>query len=167
MNNLFGMEDYKRKYQTTIASGVVILIASLILFGVSIWGLVRTHTTSPDVSLAPFIAMIVVDTLVAILGIHCLRRGLIYANVKKHGYPATCKVVDKVFNHIRRGYRCRLIVLYQGESGTKYELSLPMFLEDADRAKVGDKVNCLILGEECYVDPFNIEISKVFGNIDE
>ena len=167
MNNLFGMEDYKRKYQTTIASGVVTLIASLFILVGSIWGLVYTHATSPDVSLAPFIAMIVVDTLVTILGIHTLRRGLIYENVKKHGYPATCKVVDKIFNHVRRGYRCRLIVLYQGESGTKYELSLPMFLEDADRAKVGDNVDCLILGEECYVDPFNIEISKVFGNIDE
>ena len=49
-----------------------------------------------------------------------------------------------------------MIIEYKGESGLTHKSIIPIDYEDYSSCRIGNKIECFIKGEECYIDSENI-----------
>ena len=86
-----------------------------------------------------------------------------YLKTKKvieNGKKGICIIKD--YDHFGGRYRKSyfMIVSYQGESGLKWESKLQCDFECLTKYPKGTKIECLIYGDDCYVDIHNIKVVK-------
>lgn len=96
---------------------------------------------------------------VIVLGVFTLKRGVANQKVVKTGIPSTCNVEDLRCHHFRHGgWTYQLIVSYKDENGNSQRYSTQISRYDYEDLRRGMKLECLVAGEECYIDINNIKV---------
>ena len=96
---------------------------------------------------------------VIVLGVFTLKRGVANQKVVKTGRPSTCIVEDLRSHHFRHGgWTYQLIVSYRDENGNSQRYSTQISRYDYEDLRRGMKLECLVAGEECYIDINNIKV---------
>ena len=96
---------------------------------------------------------------VIVLGVFTLKRGVANQKVVKTGRPSTCIVEDLRSHHFRHGgWTYQLIVSYRDENGNPQRYSTQISRYDYEDLRRGMKLECLVAGEECYIDINNIKV---------
>ena len=104
-----------------------------------------------------FLAMCCVPVI--ILGVITLNRGRVNQKVAKEGKPSTCVIEDLRCHHFRHGgWTYQLIVSYKDDNGNHQRYSTQISRYDYEDLKRGMKLECLVAGEECYIDINNIKV---------
>lgn len=96
---------------------------------------------------------------VIVLGVFTLKRGVANQKVIKTGRPSTCIVEDLRSHHFRHGgWTYQLVVSYRDENGNPQRYSAQISRYDYEDLRRGMKLECLVAGEECYIDINNIKV---------
>ncbi len=96
---------------------------------------------------------------VIVLGVFTLKRGVTNQKVVKTGRPSTCIVEDLRSHHFRHGgWTYQLIVSYKDDNGNPHRYSTQISRYDYEDLRRGMKLECLVAGEECYIDINNIKV---------
>ena len=96
---------------------------------------------------------------VIVLGVVTLKRGVANQKVAKTGRPSTCIVEDLRSHHFRHGgWTYQLVVSYRDENGNPQRYSTKVSRYDYEDLRRGMKLECLVAGEECYIDINHIKV---------
>ena len=94
-----------------------------------------------------------------IFGAYIVKRGAINQKVAREGRPSTCIVEDLRSHHFRHGgWTYQLIVSYKDDNGNTQKYSTQISKYDYEDLRRGMKLECLVAGEECYIDINNIKV---------
>ena len=104
-----------------------------------------------------FIAMI--DVIFLFIGIYTLVSGLSAYKLLQKGRKRESKIINIVPSPSSTFHK-EMTVTYYGESGEKYEHIVPINVSIAKNLKVGQTIECYVMGETCYVDVEHIKILK-------
>ncbi len=92
-----------------------------------------------------------------IIGVYSLKRGIINQKVVREGRPSTCIVEDLRSHRFRHGvWTYQLIVSYKDDNGGYQRYSTQIPCDRYQELKIGMTLECLVSGDECYIDPMNI-----------
>ena len=143
------------KSQGSILGGIIFLFAGVIGLVVGIWCF--SPGGSVDVVLDT-IWLFLLALLCIIAGIYALYRGIVNQKVAEKGTKSTC-VVEKFTTIGGRGpATIWMDVKFKTQSGKEAIYSARVNDEAITTLKKGMVLECLVLGEECYIDPNNIKI---------
>jgi hypothetical protein len=123
------------------------------------------YGSEPHIEMAKFSIIIglffatLICIAVIVLGVFTLKRGVANQKVVKAGRPSTCIVEDLRSHHFRHGgWTYQLIVSYRDENGNTHKYSTQISRYDYEDLRIGMKLECLVAGEECYIDINNIKV---------
>ena len=144
------------RYQGSVGGGVFFIIFSLVFMGVGFW-MLSSFGFSSMTSLM-FVVMIMIGAFMLVVGIITVRRGKINQKVAQHGKRSTCIVSEfRVIGH-RYGHSIWMDVIYKDEHGIDRRYSASVGTDAITNLKKGMRIECYVLGNECYVDPNNIRV---------
>lgn len=144
------------RYQGSVGGGVFFIIFSLVFMGVGFWMLSRSGFSS--MTSLMFVVMIMIGAFMLVVGIMTVRRGKIGQKVAQHGRKSTCIVSEfRVIGH-RYGHSIWMDVIYKDEHGIDRRYSASVGTDAITNLKKGMRIECYVLGNECYVDPNNIRV---------
>ena len=144
------------RYQGSVGGGVFFIIFSLVFMGVGFWMLSSLGFSS--MTSLMFVFMIMIGAFTLVVGIMAIRRGKIDQKVAKHGKRSTCIVSEfRVIGH-RYGHSIWMDVIYKDEHGIDRRYSAKVGTDAITNLKKGMRIECFVLGNECYVDPNNIRV---------
>ena len=147
---------YNDRYQGSVGGGVFLIIFSLVFMGVGFWML---STAGFAGMFAPMlIIMIAAGALMLVAGITTVRRGKIDQKVAQHGKRSTCIVSEFRVAGRRYGHSIWMDVLYKDDEGIDRRYSTRVGTDAITNLKKGMRIECYVLGKECYVDPYNIRV---------
>lgn len=135
--------------QGNLKMTLLTLLPSIVLLSIAIFTL-KNLGEYPHSLLGYF--LLVFSIVLIIIGILFLIRYIITKRVQFKGKDSECTVIG--FSQARSRYRTYhfLKVSYQGESGKSHVNKVEVSLYDLERYPVGTKLNCKVLGENCFVD---------------
>jgi len=144
------------RYQGSVGGGVFFIIFSLVFMGVGFWML---STAGFAGMFAPMlIIMIAAGALMLVAGITTVRRGKIDQKVAQHGKRSTCIVSEFRVIGRRYGHSIWMDVIYKDEHGMDRRYSARVGTDAITNLKKGMRIECYVLGNECYVDTNNIRV---------
>ena len=144
------------RYQGSVGGGVFFIIFSLVFMGVGFWMLSSFGFSS--IHSLMFVVMIMIGAFMLVVGIMTVRRGKINQKVAQHGKRSTCIVSEfRVIGH-RYGHSIWMDVIYKDEHGIDRRYSASVGTDAITNLKKGMRIECYVLGNECYVDPNNIRV---------
>ena len=144
------------RYQGSVGGGVFFIIFSLVFMGVGFWMLSSLGFSS--MTSLMFVFMIMIGAFTLVVGIMAIRRGKIDQKVAQHGKRSTCIVSEfRVIGH-RYGHSIWMDVIYKDEHGIDRRYSAKVGTDAITNLKKGMRIECFVLGNECYVDPNNIRV---------
>ena len=91
-----------------------------------------------------------------IIGVYSLKRGVINQKVATEGRKSTCVIEDLRCHHTRTGWHFIMVVSYKDDNGANQRYSTRIPRDRYEELKVGMTLECLVSGDECYIDPMNI-----------
>ena len=91
-----------------------------------------------------------------IIGVYSLKRGVINQKVATEGRKSTCVIEDLRCHHARTGRHFIMVVSYKDNNGANQRYSTRIPRDRYQELKVGMTLECLVSGDECYIDPMNI-----------
>ena len=144
------------RYQGSVGGGVFFIIFSLMLMGVGFWMLSSFGFSS--IHSLMFVVMIMAGAFTLVVGIMTIRRGKIDQKVAKHGKRSTCIVSEFRVIGRRYGHSIWMDVIYKDEHGIDRRYSARVGTDAITNLKKGMRIECYVLGNECYVDPNNIRV---------
>ena len=144
------------RYQGSVGGGVFFIIFSLVFMGVGFW-MLSSFGFSSMTSLM-FVVMIMAGAFTLVVGIMAIRRGKIDQKVAKHGKRSTCIVSEFRVIGRRYGHTIWMDVIYKDEHGIDRRYSASVGTDAITNLKKGMRIECYVLGNECYVDPNNIRV---------
>ena len=143
------------KSQGSILGGIIFLSVGIIGLVVGVW------CFSPGFSVDAVLDTIwlfLLALLCIVAGIYGLYRGIVNQKVAEKGIKSTC-VVEKFTTIGGRGpATIWMDVKFKTQSGKEGTYSARVNDEAITNIKKGMVLECLVLGEECYIDPDNIKI---------
>lgn len=96
---------------------------------------------------------------IIVLGVFTLKRGVDNQKVIKTGRPSTCIIEELRSHHFRHGgWTYQLIVSYKDDNGNPQRYSTEVSRYDYEDLRRGMKLECIVAGEECYIDINNIKV---------
>lgn len=102
---------------------------------------------------------VVICAFVIVLGVVTLNRGRVNQKVVENGRPSTCIIEDLRSHHFRHGgWTYQMIVSYKDDNGNSQKYSTQISRYDYEDLRRGMKLECLVSGEECYIDINNIKV---------
>jgi len=123
------------------------------------------HGSEPHIDMAKFSIIFglffatLICIAVIVLGVFTLRRGAANQKVAAQGRPSTCVVEDLRCHHFRHGgWTYQLIVSYKDDNGNPQRYSTQISRYDYEDLKRGMTLECLVAGEECYIDINSINV---------
>ncbi len=123
------------------------------------------YGSEPHIEMAKFSIIIglffatLICIAVIVLGVFTLKRGVANQKVVKTGRPSTCIVEDLRCHHFRHGgWTYQMIVSYKDDNGNPHRYSTQVSRYDYEDLRRGMKLECLVAGEECYIDINNIKV---------
>ena len=144
------------RYQGSVGGGVFFIIFSLVFMGVGFW-MLSSFGFSSMTSLM-FVVMIMIGAFMLVVGITTVRRGKINQKVAQHGKRSTCIVSEFRVIGRRYGHSIWMDVIYKDEHGIDRRYSASVGTDAITNLKKGMRIECYVLGNECYVDPNNIRV---------
>ena len=144
------------RYQGSVGGGVFFIIFSLVFMGVGFW-MLSSFGFSSMTSLM-FVVMIMIGAFMLVVGITTVRRGKIDQKVAQHGKRSTCIVSEFRVIGRRYGHSIWMDVIYKDEHGIDRRYSASVGTDAITNLKKGMRIECYVLGNECYVDPNNIRV---------
>ena len=103
-----------------------------------------------------FLAMCSVPLIV--VGAITLKRGIINQKVATEGRKSTCVIEDLRCHHTRTGWHFIMVVSYEDDNGNYQRYSTQIPRDRYQELKVGMTLECLVRGDECYIDIMNIKV---------
>ena len=92
-----------------------------------------------------------------IFGAYNIKRAAINQKVVREGRHSTCIVEDLRSHRFRHGvWTYQLIVSYKDDNGGYQRYSTQIPCDRYQELKIGMTLECLLSGDECYIDPMNI-----------
>lgn len=144
------------KSQGSVGGGIFLIVFGLVFIGVGFWALPMAGYT---VIYAPMlIIMIAAGALMLVAGITTVRRGNIDQKVAQHGKRSTCIVSEFRVIGRRYGHSIWMDVIYKDEHGTDRRYSARVGTDAITNLKKGMRIECYVLGNDCYVDTNNIRV---------
>ena len=151
------------KPETKRAGAIIIgsvCILSAILLVLIVVGVINGTSDFEEEQLGFAIAFVaIVCTALLAFGISTLVIGLRAYKSMKKGRAREGKIVD-ISNINGRYFYKAVTISYYGESGEKYELVFDCNVTYAEKLKVGQYIECFVLGETCYVNTDNIKVVR-------
>ena len=144
------------RYQGSVGGGVFFIIFSLVFMGVGFWMLSSLGFSS--MTSLMLVVMIMAGAFMFVVGIMTIRRGKIDQKVAKHGKRSTCIVSEFRVIGRRYGHSIWMDVIYKDEHGIDRRYSARVGTDAITNLKKGMRIECYVLGNECYVDPNNIRV---------
>ena len=144
------------RYQGSVGGGVFFIIFSLVFMGVGFW-MLSSFGFSSMTSLM-FVVMIMIGAFLLVAGITTVRRGKINQKVAQHGKRSTCIVSEFRVIGRRYGHSIWMDAIYKDEHGIDRRYSASVGTDAITNLKKGMRIECYVLGNECYVDPNNIRV---------
>ena len=105
-----------------------------------------------SIFITPFIMIGIMMLFPIVFGLITFLKGNKYIKVKKNGRKSICEVYNVM--RVKSGYS--LVVSYRSDTGIEYKHMLYISYQTAMLLRPGMKIECYILGEDCYVDENNI-----------
>lgn len=146
-----------KKSQGSIGGGIICISIGVAAVVFMVFAFLRLHEASA------FFALILLMAFLAIgcffMGTVGLYRGIMNRKVANKGKKSTC-VIERfdVYGVGRSGSVVTWMdVSYKTESGKEAIYSAKVDNEMINRLTPGTRIECLVLGEECYIDPDNIK----------
>ena len=93
-----------------------------------------------------------------IIGVYSLKRGVINQKVATEGRKSTCVIEDLRCHHTRTGWHFIMVVSYEDDNGNYQRYSTQIPRDRYQELKVGMTLECLVRGNECYIDIMNIKV---------
>ena len=167
------------KQQNSIVPGIIVNILGVLFFAFGIWSLsLMQETSGMDVSYADQYAAkygvwggfaLIFGILIALYGAYMIFRWHIAKRVRENGRPSHCVIKEKFMHREGRSIitHYTLIVTYKSETGKTYQHSVDVSEEQFHEVKEDMKLKCIILDDECYVDPKNLEKVETIDIEDE
>ena len=144
------MNDEGRQ-QGNIAGGIGFIIGGVLTLGLMVLGIIFVQPTL--IAFMPLLAL-----MLFAMGVFLIRRGIINKKVAAEGKKGTC-VIEKFQTVGGRGKATIwMTVSYVDDSGQKQNYSARVNDEAITNLKKGMRIECYVLGKECYVDPNNIRV---------
>lgn len=144
------------KNQANGKGGILLIIMGLVSACFTVgWIIVAFHilpNNFPIFALIPACFVGLISLAFVGFGIWMLVKGGQSAKIKQDGRKSSCEIYNIL--RVKNGYQ--MVVTYKGESGTEYKQALYIGYQTAALFKPGMKIECYILGENCYVDPSHI-----------
>ena len=170
-----------KKHQGSIAAGIACLAFALIslVIGVFVFSTQKIFEQvgsdsgfSFNFSIAGLLPLVFIGIFIVVsvvFGIINIITGIRSNKVKAEGRISRCKVVSKHWSHSnsRRSNHYSLTVSYTGESGKEYQHVVDICMADYQRLINGMIIECKILGEDCYIDKYNIKVLENPNGDDE
>lgn len=104
-----------------------------------------------------FILLACVVLWIFTLGVFEIKRGLTDKKVRANGKRSVCRIEDFEVRSNRYGHTIWMDVRFKTASGKEDRYSARVGEDAINRFQQGMKIECYVLGEECYVDPKNIK----------
>ena len=155
------------KSSGSIGLGAFFIVLSLILTGLLfyVFSLIIELNTKYDENyftmangMTGFMAIVVslMTLFVFVMGVLNIKKGLTDKKVKAHGKKSVCTI--KEFKVLRSRYSASIWmdVTFKTESGKEDHYSARVHQDAINRFQQGMRVECYVLGENCYVDPNNL-----------
>ncbi len=149
--------EIKRTGAIIIGSVCILSAILIVLIFISIINSVNDFEKE-DFGFVVAVLAIVCTALLA-FGISTLVIGLKAYRSMKKGRAREGKIVDISDINGRYFYKA-VTISYYGESGEKYELVFDCNVTYANKLKVGQYIECFVLGETCYVNTDNIKVVR-------
>lgn len=147
---------YNWKSQGSVAAGVFMIFFSVAFISIGIY-MFSIGGASYRFGLTALM-MTVFGVLFLVCGIGTLVRGKINQKVHEKGIRSTCIVEDFRVTGRRYGHSIWMNVLYKDQSGTERRYTARVGEDAITNLKKGMRIECYVLGDECYVDPNNIRV---------
>ena len=94
-------------------------------------------------------------------GILMIKSGIRGNEVRKNGVKAVCTVENVETIWYRRGSRhYEIDFSYKGQSGERHNLHVSVSVYRIDKPKEGEKYECMVYEEDCYIDIDNLTLVK-------
>ena len=144
------------KSQGSIGYGILFISLDMVCVVIIIMGFLTAKSSNDGMSL--LIPLGLAALFCFSIGIYGLYRGIVNQKVAKKGIKSTC-VVEKFTTIGGRGpATIWMDVKFKTQSGKEAIYSARVNDEAITTLKKGMVLECLVLGEECYIDPDNIRI---------
>lgn len=144
------------KSQGSIGLGVLFISLGIVCVVLIIMGFVTAKSSNDALSLLFPLGLAALFCFP--IGIYGLYRGIVNQKVAEKGIKSTC-VVEKFTTIGGRGpATIWMDVKFKTQSGKEGTYSARVNDEAITNIKKGMVLECLVLGEECYIDPDNIKI---------
>lgn len=141
----------KERQQGAIAEGIGFIIGGVLTLGLMVFGIITVQPVL--IAFMPFLAL-----MLFAMGVFLVRRGIINKKVAAEGKKGTC-VIEKFQTVGGRGKATIwMTVSYLDDSGQKQNYAARVNDEAITNLKKGMRIECYVLGNECYVDPNNIRV---------
>lgn len=170
----------KVRHQGSIGGGIVLLVLGTFLLVLAIVLLINLSLNAPKSSdpIDGWIANQIYDSsyrarqdmangqaaagiifsflgsaLCLLLGAFTLKNGIIANKVKERGTKAICTVVN--YRRVWRRYGGPIYDIaftYKGDSGEYHTVNAGVSVHQIDEPVVGEKYNCIVYQEDCYID---------------
>ena len=103
-----------------------------------------------------FLAMCSVPLIV--VGAITLKRGNANQKVIMEGRTSSCVIEDLRSHHFKSGWHFIMAVSYEDDNGNYQRYSTQIPRDRYQELKVGMTLECLVRGNECYIDIMNIKV---------
>ena len=144
------------KSQGSIGYGILFISLGMVCVVIIIMGFLTAKSSNDGMSL--LIPLGLAALFCFSICIYGLYRGIVNQKVAKKGIKSTC-VVEKFTTIGGRGpATIWMDVKFKTQSGKEAIYSARVNDEAITTLKKGMVLECLVLGEECYIDPDNIRI---------
>lgn len=141
--------EYKKTSGIVISCVSFAAIVLITLICVSLIFSIKDITSEQIGTVVIFLCLF--DIILLIVGITSLTKGLKGYKSMKKGRKRECKIISLENSKQNTWYK-ELIVSYRGESGEKYEHVVPIFFAATHKLRVGQTIECYVLGDSCYID---------------
>ena len=157
------------KSSGSIGLGAFFIVISLILTGLLIYvfSLIIELYTKYDENyftmangMTGFMAVVVslMTPFVFVMGVLNIKKGLTDKKVKAHGKKSVCTIKEFKVTHSRYSATIWMDVKFKTQSGKEDVYSARVHQDAINRFQQGMRVECYVLGENCYVDPDNLRV---------
>ncbi len=144
------------KSQGSIGLGVLFISLGVVCVVIIIMGFLTAKSSNDGMSLLFPLGLAALFCFPS--GIYAIYRGIVNQKVAKKGTKSTC-VVEKFTTIGGRGRATIWMdVTFKTQSGKEGTYSARVNDEAITNLKKGMVLECLVLGDECYIDPNNIKI---------
>ena len=148
-----------KKPSGNIALGTLFLVLSVLPIAIMIAILGSNNSLIKD-DPTMLVCLVLITVLLLVFGIFALRRGLIDRKAWEKGRKGVCVVERFDIHGSRYGAFVWMTVSFKGDDGGTKEHTVRIYQDDINTVSKGTKLECLILGDECYVDRDNLIIVK-------